>query len=82
MANLSDVISLTEAQEHLAAWMAADTQVSKGQSASVFGRAYTAADAATITEKIEYWKNLILELKRESSNGAGIQMMGGVLGEV
>ena len=82
MPYLNDVISLSEAQEHLAAWLAADTQVSKGQSASVFGRVYTAADAATITEKIEYWKNFIMELKRESSNGAGIQMIGGVLGEV
>ena len=82
MAGMSEVVTLAEAQEHYAAWLAADTQVSKGQAATVFGRSYQATDAATVTEKLEYWKNLILELKREASDGAGMQMMGGILGDV
>lgn len=82
MADLADVISLAEAQEHLAAWLNADTLVSKGQAVSAFGRSYTAADAQTITDKIKFWKQYIVDLKDEASNGAGIQMMGGLLGPV
>jgi hypothetical protein len=48
-------ISLTQAQTQLDAWLAADTAVASRQSYTVNGRSVTRADAAEITQKIEYW---------------------------
>ena len=48
-------ITLTQSQTQLDAWLAADTAVASRQSYTVNGRSVTRADAAEITQKIEYW---------------------------
>jgi hypothetical protein len=59
-------ITLAQAEAQLAAWLAADEAVSRGQSYTVGGRAVTRADAATITEKIKFWDAKVKELSQVS----------------
>lgn len=55
-------ITLEIAQAKLQEWLAADSAVSKNQSISVDGRTLSRADAAQITEKIEYWNKWVNRL--------------------
>ena len=48
-------ITLSQAQTQLDAWLAADAATASRQSYTVNGRSVTRADAAEITNKIEYW---------------------------
>lgn len=52
-------MDLSTAQAHLAAWLAADLAVSRGQSYSVAGQSLTRADADTIQERITYWNRTV-----------------------
>lgn len=60
-------ITLEQAQEKLDAWMAADEAVAGGQSYSIGGRSLSRANAAEITNKIEFWEGKVIRL----SNGRG-----------
>jgi len=57
-------ITLETAQAQLDAWIAADAAVSKGQAYEIAGRKMTRADAAAITEKIDYWNRWVNRLSR------------------
>jgi hypothetical protein len=64
-------ITLTQAQAHLDAWMAADLAVATGQSYSIAGRSLTRANAAEINKNIEKW-----EAKVKSLTRGGIRIVG------
>lgn len=66
-------ITLQQAETQLAAWLAADEAVSKGQSYSLGGRTVTRADAAVITQKIDYWDRKVKELQDGSSGGRRVR---------
>ncbi len=68
-------ITLAQAQAQLDAWMAADAAVAGGQSYSIGGRSLTRANAAEITNKIDYWEQRVIRLSRAS---AGIRVRYGV----
>lgn len=69
-------ITIDQAQAQLALWMAADTAVASGQSYSIGGRSLTRANAAEITNKINYWNGWVVKLSRSS---AGIRVRYGVV---
>lgn len=52
-------ITLVQAQERLADWLAADKAVSRNQSYSLDQRTLTRADAATIRENIKFWNDQV-----------------------
>lgn len=64
-------ISATQAQTQLDLWIAADTKVAKGQSYSTGNRTLTRANAAEITEKIEYWSRKLEEANGTRTRGIG-----------
>jgi hypothetical protein len=66
-------ITLAVAEAQLAAWLAADEAVAKGQAYSVGGRSVTRADAAAITEKINFWDRKVQQLQGNSSGGARVR---------
>lgn len=70
-------ITLALAEAQLAMWLAADEAVAKGQSYSVSGssgsRTVTRADAATITEKINFWDRKVQQLQAGSSGGSRVR---------
>lgn len=67
-------ITLAQAQAQLDAWIAADTAVATGQSYSIGGRSLSRANAAEITNKIDYWSAKVAQLSR----GNGIRIRYGV----
>lgn len=60
-------ITLESAQAQLDLWLAADAAVASGQSYSIGGRSLTRANAAEITNKIDYWNGWVQKLARSSS---------------
>lgn len=68
-------ITLDQANAQLALWLAADSAVASGQSYSIGGRSLTRANAAEITNKIDYWTGWVNRLSRSS---AGIRVRYGV----
>jgi hypothetical protein len=64
------VITLAIAERQLSAWVEADATVASGQSYSIGGRSLTRANASEITDKIEYWKNVVAKI----NNGGGVRM--------
>jgi hypothetical protein len=66
-------LSLAQAEEHLAAWRAADLAVAKGQAYSVGGRTVTRADAKTVRENVEYWERRVNELAQGGAGGARVR---------
>jgi len=57
-------VTLSDATTALAAWLAADLAVAKGQAYTIGGRTLTRADALEITNKINYWSNVEAQLRR------------------
>lgn len=62
-------ITLTQAEDHLALWIAADAAVATGQSYSVRGRQLTRADAAEIRQNLDYWEGKVKSLARTGGSG-------------
>lgn len=62
-------ITLAVAQKQLESWIKADEKVSNGQSYSHEGRQLTRADAAVITEKIDYWSEKVNQLSGRGRRG-------------
>lgn len=56
-------ITLAQAQAQLQLWLDADATVARKQSYSIAGRSLTFADAAQITEKIDYWNRKVTALE-------------------
>jgi hypothetical protein len=63
-------ITLEIAQAQLQRWLDADTGVAKSQSYSIDDRTLTRANAAEITNKIEYW-SLKVQLLSARASGRG-----------
>jgi hypothetical protein len=63
-------ITLIQAEEQLAAWLAASTATATGQSYSIAGRSLTRANANEIRDQIKFWDNQVKRL----SGGGGIRM--------
>jgi len=57
----------TEAETHLAAWIAADTAISVGKAYTIGNRALTRADAAEVKDKITYWNRTVKALASEAA---------------
>lgn len=70
-------ITLAQAQAKLDEWMAADTAVANGQSATYKNGAYARVDAATIQSNIQHWDRKVRCLTR---GGARRVRMGVPLG--
>ena len=49
--------TLEEARESLKRWLDADAAVATGQEYTIGERSLTRADAATIAQRIKFWKN-------------------------
>jgi hypothetical protein len=60
-------ITLVQAEAQLALWLAADAAVATSQSYSIAGRSLSRADAAEITNKINYWQGKVLTLTNSLS---------------
>ena len=67
-------LTLADAQARLAAWLAADDAVSKGQSYNLAGRSLTRVNAREIQNNIEFWDRKVQTLTR----GRGVRMRSGV----
>lgn len=63
-------ITLQQAQKALNNWIDADEKVSRGQSYTHDGRQLTRADAAEITNKINYWSEKVNQLSGRGRRGA------------
>lgn len=65
-------ITLQQAKSQLQAWIEADTAVASGQMYRVGGRQLQRADAAIITQKINYWSSMVDKL---SAGRSGCRVM-------
>jgi hypothetical protein len=66
-------ITLAQAEEKLAKWMAADDALARSQSYTLDGRTLTRADAGEVQSRIVFWNNQVKPLSR-----GGVRMTGGV----
>lgn len=57
-------ITLEQAQTQLNLWLDADAKVATGQSYEIAGRKLTRANAAEITNKIDYWNGKVQSLSQ------------------
>ena len=64
-------ITLADAKTQLAAWMTADAAVASNQAYEIDGTKYTRADAAKITDKINFWQTIVNRL-----NNGGVRVRG------
>jgi hypothetical protein len=60
-------ITLAQAEEKLALWMAADEAVSRGQSYSIAGRNLSRTDAAEIQNRITFWDAKVKSMTASAS---------------
>lgn len=70
-------ITLTDAQDMLSVWLAAEAKVAQGQSYTIGSRSLTRADLSHIAERVSYWQGKVNEL---AGGGAGIRVRGITLG--
>ncbi len=68
-------ITLPQAQAQLEAWLAADMAVAKKQSYRIADRQLTFADAAEVTEKINYWSGKVQELSQRAAGRSRARTM-------
>jgi hypothetical protein len=54
---------LTQAKEHLTAWMNAELKIAKGQEFRMGSRKLTMADLSYVGDRIRYWKNQVAMLE-------------------
>lgn len=62
-------MTVTIAQTHLDAWLAADLAVSQGQAYTIENRSLTRADAKMILDRISYWQNVVNALTAQNAGG-------------
>ncbi len=62
-------ITLAQAQTQLSLWLDADAKTARGQAYSMDGRSMTRADAAEITNKINYWQDMVNRLSGNQRRG-------------
>jgi hypothetical protein len=73
----SSGITLSQAQEHLDAWLAADLAVSRGQSYMIGTRRLDRTHAQEIRNNVDYWETKVKQLSR---SGQGIRIVRGIVG--
>jgi hypothetical protein len=57
-------VTLSEAQKHLDAWLAADLALATSKEYVILGNhRLTRADAAEVKERIQYWSRVVSSLK-------------------
>lgn len=61
-------VSISDAQAHLDAWMAADLALSTGQSYSIGTRTLTRNNAEEVRKQITYWSRVVNTLNAEAAN--------------
>lgn len=66
-------ITLAQAETQLGLWLEADAAVANNQSYSINGRSLTRADAATISEKIDFWQAKVSILSRKGTGRGGLR---------
>lgn len=64
-------ITLNQAEEQLAAWLAASSAVANNQSYTIAGRSMTRANASEIRENIDYWDGKVKKLSGAASGNRG-----------
>ena len=67
-------ITLTQAEEQLALWIAANTAVASGQEYTIGTRSLKRTDAAEIREQLQFWDGKVKELTRGTT---GMRIRGG-----
>ena len=67
-------ITLTQAEEQLALWIAANTAVASGQEYTIGSRSLSRVDAAEIREQLQFWDAKVKELTRGTT---GMRIRGG-----
>lgn len=60
-------MDLATAQTHLAAWLAADTALTSGQSYAIGELSLTRADARHVRDQITYWQRIVDRLTAEAA---------------
>ena len=55
-------MTLTEAQQHLQAWLVADLALAEGKELRIGSRTLTRVDAAEVKERIQYWQREVNRL--------------------
>ncbi len=68
-------ITLSQAQTHLDAWLAADLATANGQAYTIGGRSLTRADAAEIRTNILMWERRVQRLVRGGLAVRGVTPM-------
>ena len=66
-------ITLANAEAQLALWLAADAAVATGQEYTIAGRTLKRADAAEITNKIDYWNGQVQRLSAGGNGGMRVR---------
>lgn len=70
-------ITLSQAQLHLDAWMAADIAVAQGQSYTIGSRTLHRANSREIRDNVNYWQRYVLNL--QAGRGGGMRVRYGVV---
>lgn len=65
--------TLVQAQEHLAAWLAADLACAGGQSYTIGSRTLTRADLTDIARQLAFWRREVTRLQDGRSAGPRIR---------
>jgi len=59
-------MTLTEAQQHLQVWLAADLALAEGKELRIGSRTLTRVDAAEVKERIAFWQREVNRLSGQS----------------
>lgn len=59
-------MTLTEAQQHLQAWLAADLALSQVKEYQIGGKRLTRVNAAEVKERISFWQREVNRLSGQS----------------
>ena len=59
-------MTLTEAQQHLQVWLAADLALAEGKELRIGSRTLTRVDAAEVKERIAFWQREVSRLSGQS----------------
>ena len=59
-------MTLTEAQQHLQVWLAADLSLAEGKELRIGSRTLTRVDAAEVKERIAFWQREVNRLSGQS----------------
>lgn len=63
-------MTISQAQTHLDAWLAADLAIATGKSYAIGDRTLTRQDAGEVKSRIAYWQGVVNKLTSEAA-GAG-----------